>query len=333
MTRFSAGAGQESRGNVAASSPHMTSRTLTFRHRSAIFTLGVATSIPSSFTPTVRGGSPPAENPDAAGTAPADKGRYHLFHPTPENLLRPFKSDRPDQCVGARSVDAGHIYLEGGLLDYSLDLGLSRVDRWSFAPTRLRVGLTNSLEFELLHDGAQNQRTRGAAPGGGRTTETVTDSGALTVRLRQNIFGNDAGKVAFAVVPQVIVPTSTSGLGSSRAVQGTVILPFSIKLPADFDLTVHNEFGALRDGGDTRYEFNSIQGLSLKHNLGGESLSGYVEWFSTASVGPRSTYAEQIDVGLLWRAAKNLQFDAGCNFGVSRDAPDFQPFAGVVARF
>ncbi len=38
-------------------------------------------------------------------------------------------------------------------------------------------------------------------------------------------------------------------------------------------------------------------------------------------------------VGVRYRPLPNLQFDAGCNFGVSADATDDQPFAGIVVRF
>ena len=62
-------------------------------------------------------------------------------------------------------------------------------------------------------------------------------------------------------------------------------------------------------------------------------VQGYLEYYDTLVTGPGSTDSRQVDVGVRWRPLPNLQFDAGCNFGVSADATDFQPFVGVVTRF
>ena len=44
----------------------------------------------------------------AADPAPADKRHYHLFNPTPRELLREMSTDRPDVTESAFTVDAGH---------------------------------------------------------------------------------------------------------------------------------------------------------------------------------------------------------------------------------
>jgi hypothetical protein len=43
----------------------------------------------------------------------ADKSGYHLFRPTPRELMRELSTDRPDQTESAYTVDAGHVQLEG----------------------------------------------------------------------------------------------------------------------------------------------------------------------------------------------------------------------------
>ena len=41
----------------------------------------------------------------------------------------------------------------------------------------------------------------------------------------------------------------------------------------------------------------------------------------------------QFDVGLTYAVNANVQLDAGCNFGLTRSAPDLQPFVGFSVRF
>ena len=138
---------------------------------------------------TARAGSVSKEK-EGSGTPPspsANKNQYNLFNPTPKDLLRPFSSSRPDQTTGPRSVDAGHFYLETGV-SYGLNLGATRTDTWTaFQSSRIRVGLTNNVELELIYDGLDNQRTKA----GGRTTGTIDGSGATTVRTRFALVGND----------------------------------------------------------------------------------------------------------------------------------------------
>ena len=41
----------------------------------------------------------------------------------------------------------------------------------------------------------------------------------------------------------------------------------------------------------------------------------------------------QLDAGLTYALNENCQLDLGCNFGITRSAPDYQPFVGVSRRF
>jgi hypothetical protein len=59
--------------------------------------------------------------PAAAGEGPVDKSQFHLFHPTPDALLREMATDRPDKTESAYTVDAGHFQVEMDLLSYTYD--------------------------------------------------------------------------------------------------------------------------------------------------------------------------------------------------------------------
>ena len=66
----------------------------------------------------------------AEGDAPApDKSHYHLFNPTPRELMREFNTDRPDKTESPYTVDAGHFQFEMDVLNSRINLrgvGLNR---------------------------------------------------------------------------------------------------------------------------------------------------------------------------------------------------------------
>ena len=154
------------------------------------------------------------------------------------------------------------------------------------------------------------------------------------MRTRFAFIGNDSKGFAFAIDPEIILPTVSHHIGSEY-VQGDVIFTGSFKLPAGFSTTINVQPGITRNSSDTENEFGLTTGITLYHNLfrKRDRVQLYVEYYDTLVTGPGSTDSRQADIGVRWRLFENLQFDAGCNFGVSADAPDYQPFTGVVVRF
>lgn len=277
-----------------------------------------------------------ADNADGSSAQlRTDKSQYNLFNPTPDDLLRGFRSARPDQTTGAHSVDAGHFYLETGFA-YSLGLGATRTDTWNyFQSTHFRVGLLNTVELELIWSGLDETRTREIPSGGGRRTDSdITGSTALTVRTRLVLLGADKGKVAFAIDPEVNLPTVSHHVGTEY-VTGDVLFALSVKLPLGFSTTVNAVPGVSRNSSDTGSAFGLTTGITFYHHIfrKEDRVEPYLEYYDTLVTGPGGTDSRQVDVGVRWEFIKNLQLDAGCNFGVSADAPNYQPFAGISTRF
>src|SRR4026208_1539423 len=84
-----------------------------------------------------------------------DKSQYHLFNPTPRNLMREMSTDRPDKTESAYTVDAGHFQLEMDVLSYSWDRdnglpGDTRIESVAIAPMNLKVGLCNRADLQLM---------------------------------------------------------------------------------------------------------------------------------------------------------------------------------------
>ena len=61
-------------------------------------------------------------------------------------------------------------------------------------------------------------------------------------------------------------------------------------------------------------------------------LGVYAEFYTVTRRSPDFRWQGQADAGWTYALGRNLQLDAGCNFGVTRSAPDFRPFVGISLR-
>lgn len=257
------------------------------------------------------------------------KGQYNLFNPTPVDSMREMSPDRPDETESPYTVDAGHFQLEMDFANYTFDdtAGIE-TSTWNIAPFNFKVGLLNTVDLQLVYDNYLNARTEDSTSGATLRQSGFSD---FTTRLKINLWGDDAGQTALALLPFVKFPTSTDDLGND-AVEGGLILPLAVKLPADFDLGCETAFSYLRDADGHRYHGDFINSITLDHGITGK-LSGYVEFFSDISTEQHAEWIGTVDVGLEFLVTENIQLDCGCNFGVTPAADDEHVFSGITVRF
>ncbi len=262
----------------------------------------------------------------------ADKSDYSLWSPTPASLLRELSTDRPDQTESPYTVDAGHFQLEMDLVNFTFDRDFSggsevRGQVWSIAPLNLKVGLTNRIDVQLMLDTHVRARIED------RTTGLVwraSGFGDVTTRVKFNFWGNDGGTTAFGIMPFIKWPLSASGLRNGET-EGGIIFPFAMELPAGWGMGAMTEIDFVSDdaGGHATEWLNSI---TFSRDLS-ERWGGYVELVAVTGDSPGFKWQGQFDIGFTYAYAENAQFDFGCNFGVTRSAPDYQPFVGFSRRF
>ena len=264
----------------------------------------------------------------AASAAP-DKSCCNLFKPVQRELLRELSPDRPDKTESPYTLDAGHFMLEMDFANYTYDQSADTTTKaWNVAPFNFKVGLLNNIDFQGVVDNYLNVRTEGGAAGASTTQSGVGD---LTTRMKINLWGDDGGETAFALLPYTSFPTATAGLGSQK-VEGGIIFPLAVKLPQDFDLGLETAVSCLRDSSDQNYHADFINSVTVGHGLFGQ-LSGYLEFFSDISTEQHSGWVGTVDAGLTFSVTENVQLDGGCNFGVTQAADDYNPFAGITWRF
>jgi hypothetical protein len=263
-----------------------------------------------------------------------NKSGYHLFHPTPREQMRPMTPDRPDKTESAFTVDAGHFQLESDLLNYSHDRDKSMggdvtSEACALASLNLKLGLLNNLDLQLLLDTYNHTREHDRLTG---VVDKRSGFGDVTTRLKVNLWGNDGGPTAMAMMPFVKFPSNQDGLGNN-AVEGGVIFPLAVQLPAGWGMGLMTEIDFLRnDPNDGGYHSSFINSVTFGHNIWG-SLGGYVEFYSEVSTEHDSRWIGTVDLGLTYALTKDLQLDAGVNIGVTDSANDLNPFLGLTWRY
>lgn len=274
----------------------------------------------------------PGQHALAADAAP-DKGGYNLFNPTPREFMREMSTDRPDKTESPYTVDAGHFQIESDLVTYSHDHDRANgadtvVDAWSVGAVNLKAGLLNWMDLQLVIESYNHVTTEDRLTG-----QKVSQSGLgdLTTRLKMNLWGNDGGTTAFAAMPFVKAPTNQDHLGND-SVEGGIIFPLSVSLPASWEMCVMSEFDFLRDSAGPGAHTDFVNTITFGHDIVGK-LGGYVEFFSAVSTERDVPWVGTVDLGLTYGLTENLQLDAGINIGVTKSAEDFNPFVGLSWRF
>jgi hypothetical protein len=263
--------------------------------------------------------------PSLAGAE--DKSRYTLFNPTPREQMRDMATDRPDTTESPITVDAGHFQAELSLVEWTHDEdGGIEADQINVLPMNLKLGLANNADLQLVLDPYVNVRVKFDGGGSAR----VDGLGDTQLRLKYNLWGNDGGDTALALMPFIKFPTASDDLGNDH-VEGGLIIPLAISLPAGFELTTMAEFDILRNESDDDYGWGVLHTVSLSHDLVGD-LAGFVEYIGFAPVDLGIGYQAAVGAGLTYGLNPDVQLDAAVTMGISESAEDFNLRIGLSFR-
>jgi hypothetical protein len=258
-----------------------------------------------------------------------EKSRYNLFHRTPDNLLRELATDRPDKTESPTTVVAGHFQMEMDFATFTQDQmnGVS-ARTWNIAPFNLRVGLLNDVELSLVFESYLQEDIEDKTA---KKMSNLSGVGNFITRLKVNLWGNDGGRTAFALFPFMKFPTGTGGLDNS-SIEGGAIFPFSMTLPAKFELGMQTGVVVLRNESGANYHEEFVNSITFSREIAGK-LSGYCEFFSSVSTERDLSWVGTADFGLTYALTENVQIDCGCNVGVTDEADDIHAFTGLSVRF
>ena len=245
-----------------------------------------------------------------------------------DQAARKLCTDRPGLGTPACTLDAGHIQLEVGLADWTLDRQPgTRTDVWTAGDLLLRVGIADhaELQFGWTAYGWSRERSGGAV-------SRASGTGDLTVAFRRNLLRPDGAGTTLAIMPYATLPSGGHTLGAGDWSAG-VALPFgfdlSDTLSLEFAPRIEAAVDSDRHGG--HLAFGSVAGVTVDFNPA---------WYMTAELGATrdedpAGHSTQELAGLSfgWTPGRNVQFDAGAILGLNHESPDVELYAGIVRRF
>ncbi|MBL9152057.1 MAG: transporter [Verrucomicrobiales bacterium] len=234
-----------------------------------------------------------------------------------EPALRDLSADRPDTTESPISVDAGHWQLETSFFDWSEDETAGSNTRTVLA-SNLKYGINDRSDVQFVFD-----------------VYTIDDAGSTTergfgdvqLRYKLNLWGNDGGSSALALLPFVKIPTGTSL--SNGEWEGGLAIPWSTDLTDRLSFGLMAEIDAVYDeeSGSHVAEFlhTAVLGIGLT-----ERWSGFVEYIGITGEGSYRVFGSG---GLVFSVNDNLALDVGAQVGLNDAAEGHGVFTGMTARF
>lgn len=264
----------------------------------------------------------------------ADKSQYTLFNPTPKDQMRDFNTDRPTKSNVPYTVDAGHFQYEADLFIYSYD-NTSTPDTnntlWTVGNPTFKVGLLNNVDFEVNISFYNSIRSATVSTGAYTITQGFGDT---FTRFKWNLFGNEGGGPAMALIPYAKWPTAPmapQGVGNGY-IEGGLIAPLAVPLPGGFTTILMGEMDILKNPFDNNYHVNFPVLINVNRPIF-ENVTAYAEIYANWSTSPDVRNIYTLDFALAWQPRPNLQLDVGINIGLVSAALPYQIYMGIAQRF
>jgi hypothetical protein len=283
----------------------------------------------------------PVARADESETAPPasptpDKSGYTLFNPTPDSQLRDMDTDRPNVTNTPHTIDAGHLQIEIGAVDYAFYGGYFpgdtvRSNDLGFGQFNFRLGVLDDLELNAVVDAYETDRDKDISR---HTALRASGFGDTTVGGKLNLWGNeggdDTGCTALAIQPQFKLPTAPADIGNGRF-EFEVAAPFLANLPAGLHLGLQPGVSHERNSSNTGYVTGFPGSISVDRVFFA-NLDVYLEYACHPTTESHVTVPQTADVGGTYALTKNIVLDAGVNFGLNRASDNIEVLTGISIR-
>jgi hypothetical protein len=155
--------------------------------------------------------------------------------------------------------------------------------------------------------------------------------GDTVTRFKLNLFGNEGGGPALALIPYAKWPTAPLGIGN-RYVEGGLIAPLAVPLPAGFTAIIMGEMDYLKNPFDNGYHVNFPALINLNREVV-PGVTAYAEIYANWSTSQDVRDIYTLDFALAWSPLPNFQLDLGINIGLVPAAVPYQIYMGISQRF
>jgi hypothetical protein len=237
---------------------------------------------------------------------------------------KPICADRPTKGTSPCAVDPGHWQVEVDAVDLTRDRsGGATTDIGVFASPNIKYGVNSRLDLELNLTPLQTQ----SVSGGGH----ASGFGDMVARAKIALVQGDN---SVSLLPFLKLPTASHELGNG-ALEGGLVAPIALTLPAQLTLTLDPEIDALKDDIGQGRHAAYVLAAGLSRPLS-STFTGSVELWGSRNEEPAGPVSQaSFDLGLSWIPMndQNLQLDGGVNLGLNSVTPDAQVYVGVSRHF
>ncbi len=244
--------------------------------------------------------------------------------------LRDFCADRPGLGTPTCIVDRGHVVVEAGFADWTIERdATARSDSVVLGQVLIRYGLTDTLEVHVAWDGQGFGRVRARTAA---LSENFDGGGDATFAFRQSLRNPDGSGFSVAVMPYVTAATGSEAFSAGDWGSG-VLMPMSLEVADGLSvgLTPHIDAAVDGDGDGRHLAYGSVIGLSVGLT---DTISASLEFSLTRDEDPDGHGTEALaGLAVAWQPTDNLQFDVGVVAGLNSDSPDAELYMGIARRF
>lgn len=229
--------------------------------------------------------------------------------------LRPLSTDRPDTTESPHTVDCGHYQFELEVANWQRDGGNATAQ---FAEMNAKVGLARNTDLQFVLPAFSHQESGDEG------------FGDLEIRLKQNLWGNDDGPTALALMPFIKLPTAQGDLGNGE-VEGGLIIPFGFDGPAGWSCAVMAEIDLDLDDDGSGYHPVFVTSATASHALT-DQTAAFFELVGALDTDSTSETEAYFNTGCTWAPVETFQLDGGLRVGLTDASTDVTPFIGMSLK-
>lgn len=240
---------------------------------------------------------------------------------------KPICADRPSKSTGECTVPAGRVQVETGLVDWTRDRsdGVTS-ELTTFGSSLIKYGIGSNADIEVQLTPLETLSVRDGAH------DHHSSFGDTVLRVKYRLTADDA-PFQVALDPFVKLPTANHQLGNGKA-EGGLVVPTSAQLgkgPLTLSFDPELDVLADADGHGRHLATQQVVNIGVQVN---EQLSLSAELWARWDWDPAGTGKQaSADVSAAYVVGKDMQLDAGANFGLNRQTPGVELYTGVSVRF
>lgn len=231
--------------------------------------------------------------------------------------LRPLSTDRPDTTESAYSVDKGRFQFETEIAAFTRDGG--EWTEYTLGEFNAKFGLTDCSDLQVV------------MPFYSHVRDGDEGYGDVEVRLKTNLWGNDSGETAMALMPFVKIPTARTDHRSGD-VEGGLIAPFAFSAPGAWFCAIMAEVDLAADEDGSGYFFVGLASATASHAIT-ENTAGFFEIVGIFPAEKSNENEAYFNTGMTWAITETSQLDGGVRVGLSCASTDIIPFVGMSSKF